>query len=43
MVGKASRAEAYGSTQQAEGELEIIGATYDDTTGLLEKNRETLK
>ena len=43
MVGKAFGAEASGSTHQAEGELEIIGATYDDTIGILEKDRETLK
>jgi hypothetical protein len=43
MTSKASGAEASGSTQQVEGELEIIGATYDDTTGILEKDRETLK
>jgi hypothetical protein len=35
--------EASGSNQQVEGEPEIIRATYDDTSGLLEKDKETLK
>jgi hypothetical protein len=43
MEKKASWAEASGSTQQVEGELDIIGATYDDTIGILDKDGETLK
>jgi hypothetical protein len=35
--------KASGSGQWIEGELEVIGATYNDTYGLLEKDGETLK
>jgi hypothetical protein len=42
VAGKAVRVEASGSSQQT-GEVDIVGATYDDTYGLLEKDGETLK
>jgi hypothetical protein len=35
--------EASGSGQQTEGEPKVIRATYDDTSGLLEKDGEMLK
>lgn len=35
--------EASGSGHQAEGEPKIIRATYDDTSGLLKKDEETLQ
>jgi hypothetical protein len=43
IVGKVSRVEASGISQQLEGDPYIIGATYDDTSRLLEKDEETLK
>jgi len=42
MTGKVSRAKPSRISQQAE-EVEIVEAIYDDTTGLLEKDGETLK
>jgi hypothetical protein len=42
-MSKALGIEASGSGQQIEGEPEVIKATYDDTSGLLEKDGETLK
>jgi hypothetical protein len=41
-VGKESGVEVFGSSHQAE-EVEIFEATYDDTSGLLQNNGETLK
>jgi hypothetical protein len=42
-MSKTLGTEASGSGQQTEGEPKVIGATYDDTYGLLEKDGETLK
>jgi hypothetical protein len=42
-ASKAFVTEASGSGRQIEDEPNVVGATYDDTSGLLEKEGETLK
>jgi hypothetical protein len=43
IVGKVSEVETFRSDEKIEGEIEILRATYDDTSGLIKKDVETLK
>lgn len=42
-MGKVSEVETFRSVEKIEGELEILRSTYDDTSGLIKKDVETLK
>jgi hypothetical protein len=42
-MSKAPNTKASASSQQDEDEPEVVGAMYDDTSGLLEKEGETLR